>query len=222
MVRLAGKRGCGNRLKTSQTVQITDICRLAMRETAGVTSQVETCLPGPRAIVLELLVMLGVALVLAALGPFDSFAMGGFEARLAYWLPAAFIGYAVMRPTLLAATIIGKRIELPANLVLLVGVILASAPLTLVLLWWDGAGFRALPPFADWLQFYGNVVIVAALVTLLFTLLEPKLAPARPEAPATIEAQAAPAKGTPAESPFLERLPAGIRDRLLALEMEDH
>lgn len=173
--------------------------------------------PSPREIVLELLVMLAVAVVLAALGPFDSFAIGGFAARLAYWLPATFIGYAIMRPTLLATTAIGERIDLPRGLAMLLGVMIAAAPLTLALLWWNGNDLGALPPFADWLQFYANVVIVAAVITLLFALLEPRLAPRQAEQ-ANSEA-AAPEAPTP---PFLDRLPPAIRDQLIALEMEDH
>ncbi|MEJ7776162.1 MAG: LytTR family DNA-binding domain-containing protein [Sphingomicrobium sp.] len=100
---------------------------------------------------------------------------------------------------------------------MLIGVIIAAAPLTLALLWWNGSGLDVLPSFADWLQFYTNVVIVAAVITLLFALLEPQLASRRPE-PAEGEP---PARETP-ESPFLDRLPPVIRDRLIALEMEDH
>lgn len=122
-----------------------------------------------------------------------------------------------MRPTLLATTALGDRIDLPRNLAMLIGVIIAAAPLTLALLWWNGNGLDVLPSFADWLQFYTNVVIVAAVITLLFALLEPKLASRRPE-PAEGEP---PARETP-ESPFLDRLPPVIRDRLIALEMEDH
>lgn len=175
-------------------------------------------LPSLREIVLELLVMLAVAVVLAALGPFDSFAIGGFAARLAYWLPATFIGYAIMRPTLLATTALGDRIDLPRNLAMLIGVIIAAAPLTLALLWWNGRELGSLPSFEDWLQFYANVVIVAAVITLLFALLEPQLASRRSEP--TEEQTASPE--APEKSPFLGRLPPAIRDQLIALEMEDH
>lgn len=176
-----------------------------------------TRLPNLREIIVELMIMLGVALVLAALGPFDSFAMGGFETRLAYWLPAAFIGYAVIRPTLLGAVALAERIDLSRNLAILAGVIVASAPLTLVLLQWNGTGLGDLPPFDRWLQYYTNVVVIAAVVTLLFTLLEPLPVPQPGKSPTP----AAP----PAPEPpiaFLQRLPPTIREQLIALEMEDH
>lgn len=228
MARLAGKRTCGNWRCVSWTARIygkVTGSRYVKWQGDKFDMHV-TGMPGPREIVLELLIMLAVALVLAALGPFDSFAMGGFGTRLAYWLPAAFIGYAVIRPTLLVAIAVGNRIELPDNVAILASVILASAPTTLALLWWDGTGLAALPSFPVWLQFYGNVVLVAALTTLLFTLLEsrlgPKLALAPSDPPSVTLPQAAVAESAPPQPPFLQRLPAGMRDRLIALEMEDH
>ena len=50
-------------------------------------------MPTLREWVIEIAVMLAIGVVLAALGPFGSFALGSFGDRLLYWIPAALLGY---------------------------------------------------------------------------------------------------------------------------------
>lgn len=72
-----------------------------------------------------------VGIALALLGPYGSYAMGSLAARLAYWLPAAFGGYLIVRPTVLLAVEAGRRLALPQAAALGTGVLIAALPMTL-------------------------------------------------------------------------------------------
>ena len=182
-------------------------------------------MPGKRELVIELCVMVAITLALAAFGPFGTFNMGGLAERLAYWLPLGLAGYAIFRPTMAVLTGAARRLDLPEAGALLVGIVLAAAPLTLLVLWWNGNRLGALPSFADWFQLYIQVAIVGAVVTSVFWLIEGRR-PAVPAAPG--EPPSGPAGGgpeprpTPPRAPFLDRLPAAWNGELVALEMEDH
>ncbi|MEO7503617.1 MAG: LytTR family DNA-binding domain-containing protein [Sphingomicrobium sp.] len=175
-------------------------------------------MPTLREVTIELAVMLAIGLALAALGPFGSFAMGSFAVRLAYWVPMTLMGYAIVRPTVGASQWLADRLAVGRVAAALVAVAVAAAPATLIVLWWNGNAFAALPSFEGWFQLYVQVTLVGALVTGLFLLLErgadPRPVPAPPpeRSPAT----------APPTAPFLDRLPPAWRDRLVALEMEDH
>lgn len=180
-----------------------------------------TELPTPRELVIELAVMLAVGFALAALGPFGSFAMGSFATRLAYWLPAALGGYALVRPTVLIAGAAARRLALPQAAGLSAGVLAAAAPMTLYVLWLNGSRLHPLPPFEDWLQLYAQVALIGGVVTILFALLERRgdmQAHIARETPQPV----APATSLPEPTAFLSRLPAHLREDLVALEMEDH
>lgn len=178
-------------------------------------------MPSLREWVIEWVVMLGVGIALAALGPFGSFALGSFGARLAYWIPAALIGYAIFRPITLAAVLIARRLALPELPSALVGTLAAALPGTLAIAYLGGYGPGAPPSFDDLFQLYVQVAVIGVLVMLLFVLLGN--GPARPAHALLAEPEAELASAEPAQaSPFLERLPAAWRDQLVALEMEDH
>ena len=173
-----------------------------------------------RGLVIELAIMIAVGVSLAALGPFDSYQLGGFADRLAYWLPATLIGYAVFRPVSFAADWAARHLRLPRLAAIFGVVLIAAIPGAIAIAMIGGYSLAALPPFADLFGLYVNVVLVGTLVTLLFMLLERK-----PEAPLgrsddrVLDAQ--PSEMPPAPR-FLERLPPAWNGRLLALEMEDH
>lgn len=183
---------------------------MAKREPAG------DRVPTKREVVIELAVMVAIGVALAALGPFGSFAMGPFAERLAYWLPVSLFGYAVFRPIVAFARAQAERLELPAGGGVLAGVALAAAPVTLIVLWWNGNGFGALPRFGDWFQLYLQVALIGALVTLAFVAIEGRAQPAGADRAADAE------HSSPPERPFLDRLPAAWNGELTALEMEDH
>lgn len=111
-------------------------------------------LPTLRELVGELAVLAAIALVLAALGPFGSFALGNFGARLAYWLPASFLGYAVFRPISLLVLTAAERLglgELPA---LLVAVAVAAFPASAAMLWLGGFSFGSAVRLNDLVQLF--------------------------------------------------------------------
>lgn len=174
--------------------------------------------PTLREWVIELVVMVGVGVALAALGPFGSFAIGSFGARLAYWVPAALIGYIIFRPTTLAALLIARRLDLPELPAAVVGVLVAAIPGTLAIAYFGGYRPGPEPRFEDLFQLYVHVGLIGVLVMTMFILLRKEaLAPDRFAAPpVTVPTESAPT------APFLDRLPGAWADRLVALEMEDH
>lgn len=177
--------------------------------------------PTLREWVIEWVVMLGVGVALAALGPFGSFALGSFGARLAYWIPAAVIGYAIFRPTTLAAVLAARRLALPELPAALLGTLAAAVPGALAIAFLGGYRPGAPPRFDELFQLYIQVALIGVLVMLVFVLMGN--GPARPAHSPVPEPAAEPPPQKPAISaPFLDRLPAAWRDRLVALEMEDH
>ena len=175
-------------------------------------------MPAKRDLVIELALMVAVGVALAALGPFGTYQMGLFAERLAYWLPVSLFGYAVFRPVTALARRQAQRLDLPSIGGLLAGVAVAAAPVTLVLLWWNGLGFGARPHIGDWFQSYLQVALSGALVTLIFVAIERR---GQPSGKAEV-AQTVPTQATPSRPPFFARLPESWDRELTALEMEDH
>ena len=171
-------------------------------------------MPTLREWVIELVVMIAVGVVLAALGPFGSFTIGSFGARLAYWIPAALIGYAIFRPTTLAALLISRRLDLSELGATVVGVLVAAVPASFAIAYFGGYRPGAAPSFDELFQLYIQVGVIGVLVMTFFMLMGRKSAEAPPLGTASTEA--------PPTAPFLERLPGAWADRLVALEMEDH
>jgi len=166
--------------------------------------------------------MLAVGVALAALGPFGSFAIGSFGARLAYWIPAAMIGYVIFRPTTFAALVIARRLDLPELPATLFGVLVAAIPGSFAIAYFGGYRPRDEPQFDDLFQLYVQVGVIGVLVMMVFLLLGQGFA-----SPIANSSQAKPlppqARTEPAAAvPFLDRLPRDWGDRLVALEMEDH
>lgn len=168
-----------------------------------------------RGYLIELAVVAAVGVVLAALGPFGSFAMGDFGARLAYWLPGAFVGYAGFRPIFVAAEFAARRLAFPATAGAIAGVLFGALPASALVLWWNGGRLEELSGPSHAFQLYIQVATIGAIVALFFTLLE------RSAGTFAAAEQAAEPKPTP-DIPFLRRLPPDIAADLIALEMEDH
>lgn len=174
-------------------------------------------MPTVREWVIELVVMIAVGVALAALGPFGSFAIGSFGARLAYWVPAALLGYIIFRPTTLAALLIARRLDLPELGAVTAAVLVAAIPASFAIAYLGGYRPGAGPSFDQLFQLYVQVGLIGVLVMTVFILIERKTAEAK-QAPAL--ASAPPAQLT--APPFLDRLPGAWAGRLVALEMEDH
>ena len=176
-------------------------------------------LPTLRESVIELVVMIAVGAALAALGPFGSFEIGGFGVRLAYWVPAALIGYLIFRPTTLATLLIARRLDLPETPAAVVGTLVAAIPGTLAIAYFGGYRPGREPRFDDLFQLYVNVALIGVMIMAMFILL--RTGPALPAAVA-LTTPAPPPHDPRPSAPFIARLPGAWADRLLALEMEDH
>ncbi len=163
-----------------------------------------------RNLLVELAVMLLVGLLLAALGPFDSYRLGDFSARVAYWVPASVIGYAIFRPTTLLVFWLAERLEFPFVAAVLGAVAIGAVPGTIAIALFGGHDWSGLPPARALLPLYFNVVLLGTLIIGFFALIERRSAPTGPTA------EPAP------RTPFLDRLSAGFPLPLVALEMEDH
>lgn len=174
-------------------------------------------MPTVREWVIELVVMVAIGVALAALGPFGSFAIDPFGARLAYWIPAALIGYAIFRPITLAAVLVARRLDLSELGAAAVGVTLAAVPATFAIAYFGGYRPGAGPSFDQLFQLYVQVAVIGVLVTTVMMLIDRN----RPAPEATI-AVSSPQATPRRASPFLDRLPGAWADRLVALEMEDH
>ena len=171
-------------------------------------------------IAVELLAMAAAGFLLAALGPFGTFADGSFANRVAFWLPAMLAAYVIVAPFMVAAHIAARRLILPLPLALAAAVLVSSAPITFVILWLEGVPIGSFPSAEQWFQLYLHVVLISGSVTLLFWLLEPHIGERTdaPALPATSSETAALVQEPP---PFLSRLPPHLRD-VVALQMEDH
>ncbi|MEO7563845.1 MAG: LytTR family transcriptional regulator DNA-binding domain-containing protein [Sphingomicrobium sp.] len=175
----------------------------------------EVRLPSRRELAVELAIMVAIGIALAALGPFGSFALGGFGARLAYWLPASFTGYVVFRPIAWAVTTAAERLGLPAYPALLLAILIGAFPASAAMLWIGGARAGDRVEMAALGQLYVQVALIGVLVGSFLTMVG-RRAGASPEPTSTDTALAAPS------APFLDRLPPSWNGGLAALEMEDH
>lgn len=167
-------------------------------------------MPTARSLLFEFAMMLAIGVVLAALGPFGSYAIDGFANRLAYWVPMSFAGYAIYRPATSLARKLGEWLDIADGWAVAIMALVAAVPATLVVVSF-GPSRRAVQSFDDFFGVYLNVALLGGLITFMFYFLERSAA-----------AQPAPALPAPAESPFLRRLSPGFARPVAALEMEDH
>lgn len=177
-------------------------------------------MPTARDLVIELSIMVAIGVLLAALGPFGSFT-GSFASRLAYWLPAVLIGYAIFRPLTFVSRWIAERLHLPLAAALYAGMIVSAIPATLAIAMLGGFRIGQMAPFEQLFQLYLNVALVGVVIATIFQLIEAARAPRAPMA--EITGPVPPGPVPPPRAPrFLERLPPSWGGRLRALEMEDH
>lgn len=170
------------------------------------------------------MVMAGAALILALLAPFGMDAMP-FGPRLAIWMLFAVGGYLCFRPVIGGAIALSERSGAPLWLCLILAVLLASLPTTLIVVWGlYGDQFGALR-LGQLGQHYLQVVLVGGLVTAVQLVArwrqgagaEPTPAPApASEPPLSTEVSPTPA------ALLLDKLPPGIGHEIRYLENEDH
>lgn len=171
-----------------------------------------------RRILIDLAFMGIIGLVLALIGPFDSF-QDPLVTRLIVWVGFAYIGYALYSPIDALAHRIAPALDLPVWAVRIAGVLASSIPMAAVVWVLPRIPDRLRAPDAsEALTNYFYVATIGGLITVLFTLAQrgasdPTGAPAEDDTKQVAAAQV---------PRFLDRLPAEIGTQLLALEMEDH
>lgn len=188
----------------------------------------ETCAPPAghpaRQIVIDLAVMTVIGVLLALIGPLGSFG-APFWLRLVYWLGLAWAGYACYRPIGGLVTRLGASLDLPEWSLWLIACLIATVPMTMVV--WL---VEALPPPLEvpapevWLRTYGYVLVIGAVVTMTFYLIQSKQPAAQADSPGPAPASAPTEAPAPASSQprLFDRLAPVLGTELVALEMEDH
>lgn len=186
--------------------------------------------PNPRAkfwrkLVIDLAVMVAIGVVLALIGPFGSFE-ASFPTRLAYWVGLGLAGYACYRPLGWAVERAGAGLDLPVWLLWVFACLIATVPMSLVVIGLDRLPRGLpLPGFEALVTYYGYVLVIGGIVTLVFFLIEragatqPHVAVPQP-VPASTSVETMPQPTSSAR--FLDRLPPHLGTDLIALEMEDH
>ena len=184
-----------------------------------------------RKVLIDLAVMCFIGLMLALLGPFGSYTLS-FPQRLVYWVTLSLTGYFCYVPISGAILRFCRGLELPELFGWVVAVLVATIPMTLVVMAVAFIlGGVVLPSFESAVSMYGHVLVIGAGITVIFHLAEGTLAHSRLKAdgaPDTTVAEStqnvppnhANAPGRRAN--FLDRLPAELGSDLIALEMEDH
>ncbi len=174
-----------------------------------------------RTLLIDLAVLAGVGFALALLGPFGSFD-APFPRRLAYWVSLTIGGYAVYRPALGAAEWLASRLDLPRAAAWIAACLIATVPMSFLV--WAVEGFYqplGIPSFDEAATYYGNVLVVAAVLCLIFWFLGENAERQR-AMPQLLRAPAVAVEAAPPPPRFLDRLPATAGRDLIALEMQDH
>ncbi|MEP3050605.1 MAG: LytTR family DNA-binding domain-containing protein [Erythrobacter sp.] len=192
--------------------------------------------PAPRArivrkIMIDLTIMTVIGVVLALIGPFGSFAQP-LVFRLVSWVGFAWIGYGIYSPMSWLVDRLHQSLQLPRPALWVLGVILATIPMTAVV--WSMNYLPnpvQLPSLEQGLTSYFYVFLVGGAITAFFYIIETRgnaepaetqIAPAAVPAAATAAASPADTSSPVSETPLLERLPAALGSDIVALEMEDH
>lgn len=172
-----------------------------------------------RRLAIELFLIALVGLVLGAIGPFGTFEIP-IAPRVAYWLAFVIAGYALFRPLILAGQWLNAATGVPEIVAIGGALLLASAPLTLLVAMMT---LRSDPATAlAWTglpQLYLQVWLIGFLINGLFYLLFRQ--PPAVEAARRPEPAATPGEIPPPPARFEDRLPPGFGP-LLALRSEDH
>lgn len=161
--------------------------------------------------------MLGVAAVLAILGPFGTLDRLGLVQRLVYWLAMVVgtygmgaIASATVRPTIFDR--LGHWPGIGA-LGLITGA--AIVPVVVAVNW---ITFTYLPKGDGWIELAGTVLMISVIVTAVLRTVETQLTSTAPETSSAAVTETA-ADAAPA---LLDRLPLEKRGALVALTVEDH
>jgi hypothetical protein len=175
-----------------------------------------------RTAVLESTAALCVGLLLAAVGPYGTFGQAPLAERLLYWVGVILIAFLVYRPACAAGERLARSLRLAPTFGWTAAVVLASFPVTL-LVWL--ASYRHTPSLwpsvAEYVQFYGSVILIGGGLMFVVWLVRQRSEAAPTEVSQLVSPTPSPIALQPPPR-LLERLSPGRRGELVALEMEDH
>jgi len=169
-----------------------------------------------RKLLIDLSVIAAIGIVLGILGPFNSDDMP-IASRISYWVLLSVAGYFCYHPIGSLIVRHAPSLELPVWFLWGAGVVLATVPMSIVV--WlvnQAPGPFHLPGFEAALTHYFYVLLVGAVITLMFNLIDAARRQSPPAPPPELTVGAKP------RARFLDRLPPALGDDLIALEMEDH
>jgi hypothetical protein len=171
-------------------------------------------------------------ILLAAVGPYGTFAQASVTERIVYWVGVVLIAFAVYRPSCAVAARAALRVGFSAKVAWTAAVFAMSFPLTL-LVWL--ASYRHTPSLwpsvTEYVGFYGSVVLIGGGLMLVVWLVRRA---SQPLQPVGATAAADDVTGTAAKpddelavapsisSRLVSRLPLELQSEVLALQMEDH
>ncbi len=180
-----------------------------------------------RKLAIDMAIMTVIGIVLALIGPFGSFAEP-LAYRLVSWVTFAWVGYAIYSPMSWVVDRLQAALDLPRPALWVVGVALATIPMTAIV--WSMRFLPRpvpLPTLDQALTSYFYVFLVGGGITAFFYMIESgkETANKDPVAPvAPVANEAAPGASVPSTSSprLIDRLPPALGSDVIALEMEDH
>lgn len=162
-----------------------------------------------------------IALILAALGPFGSFALGGFGDRLVYWLPASLLGYVIFRPIAFLVFAATERFGVSNMFAMLIAITIAAFPASAAMLWIGGTRFAHEVRLAELVQLYLQAALIGGVIGTFFMISGRRDRPSSAADSEAIRGSSGPSVEA-SRAAFFDRLPPHWDGRLVALKMEDH
>ncbi|WP_066726936.1 LytTR family DNA-binding domain-containing protein [Sphingomonas pituitosa] len=176
----------------------------------------------------ELAVLAALILVLAALGPFGSYATP-IGPRLLHWALYLVTGYVFFRPVIAAGGALARQTGLPRLVAIAAACAFGAFPTSMVIVFASAGPAWHMVPGATLVSAYVQTLIIGATVTMVQLLAGRGAGPAEgstamPLAPAATAEEDAPPPGAdaPAAPALLDQLPPHLRGPILCLENEDH
>ncbi|WP_313538428.1 LytTR family DNA-binding domain-containing protein [Sphingomonas sp.] len=181
---------------------------------------------GTRRLFAELAILGGLILVLAALGPFGSYATP-LGPRLLHWALYLVTGYAFFRPVIAAGSALARQMGMSRLVAIAVACVLGAFPTNVIFVFAAaGPAWRSVTA-SDLAGAYLQTLIVGATVTIVQLLAERGAVPASPAPPTPALPDPQPAAAADATEQevapaLLDQLPPHLRGPILCLENEDH
>lgn len=180
----------------------------------------------PRDWAVRLTAGVAVGVFLGVIGPFGSFA-APLPVRVATWTTGVCTGVVLFSLAVRAARRVGARLALPAWFSTGAAVLAACLPLSLFVGLLFNARYLREGGVSAALEFYGDVLLIAAPFTAAVILLDgrraaPTPAPPPPEPTSTAPSLPPPEPVAAVPASLLDRLPPRLGRDLVALQMEDH